>query len=214
MASNEIVLDGDGVLFDYNKGVANLYKEILCNEPKLKEKGSYHVTNEYDFSEVKLTAGSFEDHLMSLFNKRDLWARLPAVEGAKEAIDIMVKKGYDVVCLTSMPKEYEKQRLANARLHNMQVSKVVAVDRAVAKEKGINNPKLNYIETYEPYAFVDDLLKNFVDMEEVKSKNKTRLIYLDNKYPDNPNKSYDESMVHEKITSLMDFAKSLPVYKE
>lgn len=212
--SNVIALDGDGVLFNYNLGVADLYKEVFCKEPKLKMKGAYHVTNEYELSSEEMTAGSFSDHLHSFFNKRGLWQRLPAMEGAKEAVDIMVEKGYEVICLTSMPPEYEKQRLANARLHNINISSVKAVDRAHAKAKGINNPKLDYIQNYEPYAFIDDLLKNFLDMEEIKAKNNTRLVLLDNNYPDNPNEKYDLNMVHEKINSLLEFAKSLPKFEE
>lgn len=214
MRSNEITIDGDGVLFDYNLGVALLYKEVLCKEAKRVRPGAYHVTTEYDLSSEKTTAGSFEEHLHSLFTKRNLWERLPAIEGAKEAIDIMIEKGYEVTCLTSMPTEFEKQRLANAHLHGMKVSSVKAVNRASAKALGIRNPKLHYIKTYEPYAFIDDLLKNFTDMEEIKEKGKTRLVWLDNEYVDDPNAEFDKNMVTETIKSLLAFAKSLPKFVE
>lgn len=214
MKSNEITLDGDGVLFNYNLGVALLYKEVFCKDAKHILPGAYHVTNEYDLSSEKMTAGTFSEHMYTLFNKRKLWERLPAIEGAKEAIDIMVEKGYEVNCLTSMPVEYEKQRLNNAKLHGMKITKVKAVDRSYAKSKGISNPKLKYIQENEPYAFIDDLLKNFLDMEEVKKGGKTQLIWLDNSYVDNPNEKYDQNMVTRVITSLLEFAKALPVYEE
>lgn len=214
MTTNVIALDGDGVLFNYNKGVAHLYKEVFCKDVKVKLKGAYHAHNEYDLEADGDISQKFKDHFISLFDKRDMWSRLPAIEGAKEAIDIMISKGYEVVCLTSMPPKFEQHRLQNAKLHDMGISKVIAVDRKTAKEKGISNPKKEYLKRYEPYAFVDDLMKNFTDLSEIKENRSTNLVYLDNKYPDNPNESFSMDLVHEVVDSLLDFANALPVYKE
>lgn len=216
MASNIVVLGGSGVMFNYNLGVAQLYKEVLGKDAKQVMPGAFNVKNEYDLVSEKMTAGSFDEHLHSLFTKRKLWSRLPVIEGVKEAIDVIVAKGYEVVCLTSMPPVLKSQRMDNAKLHGLNISKVIAVDRsiAIAKAQGVNNPKLKYIADYEPYAFIDDMLKNFLDMEEIKKNGNTRMIWIDNSYTDDPNAEYDKNMVHEKINNLMEFANSLPQFKE
>lgn len=204
-----IAIDGDGVLFDYNKAAANLY-ESLYNE-KLKEvhPKAYNFDVQYDLQQS--SEPQFKSKMYSLFDKHEVWGKMPAIEGALEATRLMKEKGYTLVCLTSMPPRYQYLRHQNALSLGYPIDHVVAVDRRQSRLQGIENPKKQWILDNKPVAFIDDLLINFLDMADIKD---TQLVWLDNQHCNNknPNDIYDKNQVHTITNSLMDFAKTLPQY--
>jgi hypothetical protein len=203
-----IAIDGDGVLFDYNKAAAALFYTLYKENLKEIHPQAYNFHKQYDIE------GSSQPEFMKIiypmFDKLEIWGKMPGLVGALEATNIMKAKGYTLVCLTSMPPKYKDLRHQNAIALGYPIDHVVAVDRRAAKKSGINNPKKEWIIQNKPVAFIDDLLKNFIDMEDIKD---TQLIWLDNKHSeiDNPNLNFDKKHIHQTIYSLKDFAESLPV---
>lgn len=204
--NNIIALDGDGVLFHYNKGVANLFTEITKLNPIEINSKAYNAHKQFNFDNEVFP--DFKKAIYPLFNKYKYWGKLPIYDNVKESLDLLVSKGYKLVCLTSMPPKYKELRMQNIQKHNLPIDDVIAVDRLACRKLNIQNPKLDFIEKVKPIAFVDDLLKNFIDMEHITD---TQLVWLDNQHcvSDNPNLNYDD-IFHQKIHSLMDFAQSMP----
>lgn len=205
-----VAIDGDGVLFDYNLAAALLYERMYKEKLKRVNPGAYNFHIEYDIANTKHP--EFHKMTYPMFDKMKVWGKMPGLEGALEATKMMKDKGYTLVCLTSMPPTYQSLRLQNAIDLGFPISECVAVDRRAAKRAGVDNPKKQWIMENKPVAFIDDLLKNFVDMEDV---TETQLVWLDNKHiaSDNPNLSHDKNMVHKIVYSLQELADSLPVYK-
>lgn len=205
-----IAIDGDGVLFDYNKAAAALFYKLYKEELREVYPQAYNFHIQYDIEGSKKP--DFMKLIYPMFDKFEIWGKMPGLEGALEATKMMKDKGYTLVCLTSMPPKYQSLRHQNALDLGYPIDHVIAVDRRSAKKNGINNPKKAWILENKPVAFIDDLLKNFIDMEDVID---TQLIWLDNQHShhDNPNLEFDKASVHQTIHKLQDFANSLPIYE-
>ena len=205
-----IAIDGDGVLFDYNKAGLMLFEKMFKQKLKEIHPRAYNFHIQYDLQNSKRP--DFKNLIYPMFDKFHIWGKMPSIEGALEATKMMKEKGYTLVCLTSMPPKYKELRHQNALDLGYPIEEVIAVDRRASKRAGIDNPKKQWIIDNKPVAFIDDLLKNFVDMEDIKE---TKLVWLDNKHSahDNPNETFDKKSVNQIIHSLQHFADNLPSYK-
>ncbi|CAF2972229.1 unnamed protein product [Rotaria sp. Silwood2] len=188
-----IALDCDGVLLDYHTNFANIYEKAFGKELTIVSPKSYHATNKYG---VK-----FNDEEKKEFDKvwdEHGWRKMPMYDGALQACNLLHKAGYELVCVTAMPAQFIEHRLENFRLHGFPIDKIIST--GYDKHNFNNNPKKKTIEDLHPIAFVDDLRRNFKDIQGVH----TKLIFIDNQYHDDPNQ-HDQIYYDIKYSSLLDF---------
>lgn len=208
-SSNVILVDGDGIMLDYNKGFCQVYEKAFGVKLERVFPRYYTAVKEYGINMA--LHGSFEN-LYKQFHEAgvNVWTGMPELTGSVKAINSLVDKGYDVRCLTSMPPQFEQDRLLNLQTLGFKINTVYAVDRKVAKAQGIDNPKLKIIQETQALAFVDDLMKNFTDCEGVS----TKLYWLDHEHPmeDNPNLGYNTDHVI-RVSSMEEFANQFPIFK-
>lgn len=187
------LIDGDGVMLDYNQAFKEHYEKIYNTSLTLKKPKSYLAVEMWGVGNM-----SKEDyhHFKTESEKIGIWENMPALPDSLEFVKEL-SQYFTVWCLTSMPTEYEQARLKNLQNLGFPIEKVIATSR-VGKE----NPKKRFVEELKPMYFLDDLLQNFVDIH---PKNKTKLIYLDWKHEDSPNKEYDHINPHMTIHHYQDF---------
>lgn len=187
-----IALDCDGVILDYNLAYARLWHHVFGQAPTLIRKGAYHATNEYQMNfESDLHKSQFFD----AFDSKG-WLDMPALEGAVEACQMLHDAGNELVVVSSMPEHRDLHRLINLQKLGIPVTKVIATGR----KPGEVNPKLRFLKQLKPVAFADDLVSNFIGVEQV------HCALIDWNVPDNPNVDADHSLVSSKHGSLLDFA--------
>ena len=126
------------------------------------------------------------------------WRQMPMYDGALQACYLLHDAGYELVCVTAMPAKFTEHRLENFRSHGFPIDRVISTD--YDKHNFNNNPKRKIIEELHPVAFVDDLRRNFKDIQGVH----TKLIFIDNEYHDDPNRN-DNIYYDAKYSSLLEF---------
>lgn len=203
--SNVILVDGDGVMLDYNKAFADCYSKtynipLTCVFPR-----AYTAIKEYG---INISNHGSYDQIYKDFEPLNMWRNMPALPGSVEAINSLIDKGYDVRCLTSMPPQYELDRLHNLNMVGFKINKVYAVNRKNAAKNGIKNPKLDIIKQTKALAFIDDLRKNFINCENLN----TKMVWLDNEHPleDNPNIESVDCTIDITVKSLLEFSNLFP----
>lgn len=128
----------------------------------------------------------------------DGWRSMPPIHGALEACHRLVNAGYELVCVTAMPEKFSEHRLENFRTHGFPISRLYGVD--YDKTTTSVNPKKEIIEEIHPLVFVDDLKRNFADLEGVH----TKLVHINRNFHDNP-WAHVDPFVHVEYDSLWDF---------
>lgn len=187
------LIDGDGVMLDYNQAFKDHYEKIYNKTLILKNPKAYQAVEACGLDKM-----SEEDYkyFKNESAKLGMWENMPALPGALEFVN-EISKYFKVWCLTSMPQEHEQDRLKNLQKLGFPIEKVIATSRI-----GNENPKKKFIENLNPVYFMDDLLQNFVDID---SKIKTKLIFLDWKSENSPNKEYGHINPHITINNYEDF---------
>lgn len=187
------LIDGDGVMLDYNQAFKEHYEKIYNTKLTLKNPKSYLAVEMWGVGNM-----SKEEyhHFKTESAKLGIWENMPALPNSLEFVNEL-SQYFTVWCLTSMPTEYEQARLKNLQRLGFPIEKVIATSR-IGKE----NPKKRFVEELKPMYFLDDLLQNFVDIH---AKNKTKLIYLDWKNENSPNKDYEHINPHIRINHYNDF---------
>jgi hypothetical protein len=156
MRDKTIVLDGDGVVFDYRQAYPAVWKKAFGTEIKMVEPNAYHAHTAHG---VKFETPAQETRFFAFFDE-EAWATMPLMEGAAEACALLVDCGYRLVIVSSMNPKFAGARLRNCELHNLPISEVFAVRRV-----GIGNPKLPILHELQPVALVDDLKDNFEGLQ-------------------------------------------------
>lgn len=187
------LIDGDGVMLDYNQAFKENYEKIYNKKLTLTNPHSYQAVEMWGVGDM-----SKEDyeHFKKESAKLGIWENMPALPDSLEFVK-EISKYFTVWCLTSMPTEYEQHRLRNLQNLGFPIEKVIATSRV-----GNENPKKRFIEKLKPVYFMDDLLQNFVDLN---SKLKTKLVFLDWKHENSPNKKYNHISPHMRINHYDDF---------
>lgn len=194
------LIDCDGVMLDYNQAFKEHYEKIYNKQLALKKPKSYLATEMWG---VGTMAKEDYHHFKTESANLGMWENMPALPDALEFVK-EISQYFTVWCLTSMPTEYENERLRNLQRLGFPIEKVIATSRV-----GDENPKKKFVENLKPMYFLDDLLQNFVD---IKSKTKTKLVFLDWKHDDSPNKKYGHINPHITIHHYHDFYRSSPYY--
>ncbi len=126
------------------------------------------------------------------------WKTMPIKDGALQACLLLHQAGYELVCVTAMPARYIEHRLENFRLHGFPIDRVIST--TYDKDNFYYNPKKETIEELHPIVFVDDLRRNFKDIQGVH----TKLIFIDHEHHDDPNQ-HDNIYYDAKYPSLLAF---------
>jgi len=132
--------------------------------------------------------------------EEDGWRTMPMKDGALEACLLLHQAGYELVCVTAMPERFIEHRLENFRTHGFPIDKVISASHSHVNYH--SNPKKETIEELHPIVFVDDLRRNFKDIQGVH----TKLIFIDHEWHDDPNQ-HDNIYYDMKYPSLLHFVK-------
>jgi hypothetical protein len=125
---------------------------------------------------------------------------MPMFDGALQACILLHQAGYELVCVTAMAARFSEHRLENFRSHGFPIDKIICSGRD--KENLLHsNPKRKIIEDLHPVVFVDDLRRNFKDIQGVH----TKLVFIDHERCDDP--SDNENIYYDvKYPNLLAFA--------
>lgn len=126
------------------------------------------------------------------------WRSMPTYDRSVEACHRLHQAGYELVCVTAMPCKFIAHRLENFRAHGFPIDRVIS--GAYDPVNFNYNPKKAIIEELHPVAFVDDLRRNFRDLENVS----TKLIFIDNECHDDPCRD-QKIFYHARYSSLYEF---------
>lgn len=189
-----IALDADGVLLDYNKAAANVWKNSFGAFPELKDPEAYHFRNVYA---MDLTDKAIKDKYYETFSRMG-WSDMPAMPGAVEACRMLHGMGYELHVVSSMPVAFASQRYENLLRLGMPISSVTATGRI----EGTDNPKRAKLLELSPIAFVDDLLSNFGGVSD--AMHCAFVLHWDS--VDNPNRGHKPFLAASSHTSVLDFA--------
>lgn len=219
-----IALDADGVLLDYKIAWGKVYSDHFGVGLSVADPMAFFTTRYWG-----LESPEPDSPFWKAFSDNDTWAKMPAIPGAIQACHRLKALGYDLVCVTSMPTEFEARRL-----HNLQ-SLGFPIDRVLATGKNPNsikdptkvshapsddyhapthharngtyklsphapNPKKEAIEALKPEWFVDDEWRKLRGIEGV------NLVLLDPGYSDNPNIHVEHHDLTVQVGGLLEFA--------
>lgn len=194
MSEKIIVLDCDGVLLDYNHTYANLLEEFSGQTVKINSPRAYYSHNYCDIQLEEHQKAEF----YRLFNNKG-WSMMQALPRAIEATQLLKKSGYQIVVVTSIPKQVESIR------HQHLLNLGFAIDHTIATGEKMTstNPKKDYIEKIGPQYFVDDLWENFSDIQ-----NSTKFVLINCGEHDSPNHNIGTHInLHSTYKDLHSFVK-------
>jgi hypothetical protein len=192
MKKRIFALDADGVLLNYNRAFPGVYQKAFGKPLELIRPDAYHATNAYGLTLAKGTPEY--DQFYAHFGY-EAWSTMPVYDGVVEACHALHQAGYTLVCVTSMPPEFEQARMENLRAHGLPFEQVIATGRY----KGIN-PKLEVLQQLQPVAFADDLAHNFHGLDGSVHKG-----LIDYGNYDSPNRTLDLSVADSTHSSLLEF---------
>ena len=145
-----IALDCDGVLLDFLLGYASAWQRAFGEAPAERDPLAYWPMDRWH---VERLDASRREVFKAAFDE-PFWATMPAIGGSLDACQRLERAGFDLVCVTALPREFEAARLRNLRSHGFPIERVIATGNA----PGECSPKAEAIESLRPLAFVDDYL--------------------------------------------------------
>ena len=154
MNQSLLAFDADGVLIDYNTAYAKVWHKAFGRAPVLMDPLGYHARDRYQLATL---SGSELEYFRSFF-QAEFWLNVPAIEGAVDACKRLSQQGYDLVCVSAVPSEYEAQRLKNLQDLGFPIDKVFATPDLGQSE----SPKAETLRKLNPVAFVDDFIDYLV----------------------------------------------------
>ena len=199
-----IALDGDLVLFHYNEGMKDALAYALDVEPNtlsVVNPNAFRVAAYY--GQASLTKEQVKK-MNKYAVEKELWKSFPLMPGALEMCQILVAKGYELVCVTAMKESERTMREANIALHGLPISRVITAEQNSVDKLLNRNPKAKILEVLNPVYFLDDLKKYLKDID-----NETITVFVNHNYTDGENDSYADVHPHMSITNLVDFATSI-----
>ena len=145
-----IALDADGVLLDFSRGYAVAWQRAFGAHPRERDPLAYWPMDRW---EVERLEPERRAHFRAHFDEQ-FWSSVPAEAGALDACHRLVEAGFELVCVSALPGEFEAARLRNLRDLGFPIERVFATGNAT----GEHSPKADAIRTLRPVAFVDDYL--------------------------------------------------------
>ena len=129
------------------------------------------------------------------------WRTMPMEDGSLQACHLLHEAGYELVCVTAMSARFTEHRLENFRLHGYPIDRILST--GYDKHHFHNNPKRQVIEELHPVVFVDDLRRNFKDIQGVH----TKFVFIDRDIHDDPNR-HEQIYYDVKYPSLLHFVEN------
>lgn len=145
-----IALDCDGVLLDFLRAYASAWERAFGSPPPERDPQAYWPMDRWQVERLDLDRRAV---FKAAFDHA-FWATLPALDGALQACHRLQAGGFDLVCVTALPLEFEAARLQNLRALGFPIERVVATGHT----EGEHSPKAAAIAALQPMAFVDDYL--------------------------------------------------------
>ena len=155
-----IALDGDGVLLDYGLAYGHAWARAFGDRPTLCRPNAYWPIDRWG---VPRLSGKALEQLRQVFDET-FWSSIPAVEGAVEACEQLVRAGYELICVTALDPRYLDARQRNLRELGFPLSQVIATDNQ-QKASGAS-PKAEALNRLRPAYFVDDYAPYLVGVDE------------------------------------------------
>ena len=145
-----IALDVDGVLLDFHQSYRLAWQRAFGELPELKDSQAYWPMDRW---QVRRLEGNDIAQFRAAFDE-DLWSSIPAMPGAQAACTRLVDAGYELVCVTAVPKQFLQARIRNLHDAGFPIQSVIATSHA----EGPVSPKAEALQALKPVAFVDDYL--------------------------------------------------------
>lgn len=198
-----IALDADGVLLHYNNAFKNFYELFFKVSLTIQDPNAYHATRY-----LGIDPPDNDSPFWKAFSDQDVWGSMPAIEGAIEACHQLKSLDFDLVCVTSMPVQFEHRRLHNLQILGFPIERVIATGRKSSGDvpettHSSENPKKEVIDLLKPAWFVDDEWRKLKNIENV------NLVMIDPGCSDSPNKETDYSKLTTVAQNLKEFAQWL-----
>lgn len=142
MTNGLVVLDGDGVLWDYDRHFRVIASQVLGREIN-KVKDVHLLEHRYNITtdERTLVQEAFDSE----------WYNVPELPHAQALVDAIKSLNYDIILLTAIPEEAAILRRRRVQDLGWDFKDVIAVPLACAAES-----KARVIKELNPVAFLDD----------------------------------------------------------
>lgn len=194
MSKGVIVLDADGVLLDYNHAYAHVWAKVFGTFPHEKNPNAYWAMDRWMVDRLE---GASLPRFRNAFDE-SFWGSIPAIPGALAACQTLSQAGYELICVTALPAQFQTARRQNLIQLGFPIDIVHTVDHA---EGGVS-PKAGLLNTLKPVAFADDFLPYLVG---VHPDIHSALILRET--DKSPNVGEQLSHASSQHTNLEDFAK-------
>ena len=155
-----IALECDGVLLNYGLAYGHAWERAFGERPTLCRPDAYWPMDRWG---VPRLSGKALEQLRKVFDDT-FWSTIPAVEGAVEACEQLVRAGYELVCVTALEPRHLGARQRNLRELGFPLSKVIATD--IQQNAAGASPKAETLNRLRPDYFVDDYAPYFAGVDE------------------------------------------------
>ncbi len=184
-----MLIDCDMVLLNFNKAIANAYKDKFNKELKLVDPQAFKAIKMYGLDALPPEEQTF---MKTVTDDPKFWQTMPPMDGAVEFSQKLAEH-FELVILTSMPVRFEEDRMKNLQDLGMPISRVVAVARI-----NDENPKKALAQGIGAVLFIDDLAHNFTGLNDID----TKLVLLDWGYTEKINEKRDGLRIDHEATSF------------
>ncbi len=158
--SRLIALDCDGVLLDYGSAYGLAWERAFGSRPMVVNAHAYWPMDRWG---VPRLSGPALDQLRQAFDDR-FWSSIPAVKGAVEACEQLVRAGYELICVTALDARNLSARQRNLRELGFPLSQVYATDSLYTASGA--SPKAALLNQLQPACFVDDYAPYLVGVDD------------------------------------------------
>lgn len=192
-----IALDADGVLLDYHQAYRQVWQKAFGVLPELADPQAYFPYHRW---KVPMLDVDQRNHLRECQDEA-FWSTLPAIDGALDAALNLLAAGFELVCVTALPINFEAARFKNIRDLGFPIERVYATPVSLDSET-TRSVKAGALEEILPVAFVDDYAPY---LRGIPSSVHAALIMRDPH--GSPNVGEDLALAHSKHEDLAGFAR-------
>jgi len=153
-----IALDCDGVLLDYATAYGAAWQRAFGEHPTLQDPYAYWPMDRWG---VPRLSGEALQRFRAAFDE-EFWSTIPPVAGAVEACELLVSKGYRLVCVTALEDRFAQSRTQNLQRLGFPIHRVIAT----GNDASVRSPKADVLASLGPVAFVDDYAPYLAGIDE------------------------------------------------